>query len=40
MLDMKTAEKSTIIVAMHDYVQAYRLGDHFLVIEHGKFVPL
>jgi tungstate transport system ATP-binding protein len=39
-LDMKTAEKSTIIVVTHDRAQARRLGDHPLVMAHGKIVPL
>lgn len=40
MLDMKSAGKSTIIVVTHDPAQARRLGDHLLVMEHGKIVPL
>jgi tungstate transport system ATP-binding protein len=39
-LGMKTARKSTIIVVTHDPAQAQRLGDHLLVMEHGKLVPL
>jgi ABC-type proline/glycine betaine transport system ATPase subunit len=38
-LDMKTAGKSTIILVTHDPAQAQRLGDHLLVMEHGKLVP-
>jgi tungstate transport system ATP-binding protein len=40
MLDMKSLGKSTIIVVTHDPAQARRLGNHLLVIEHGKIVPL
>ena len=40
MLDMKSLGKSTIIVVTHDPAQARRLGDHILVMEHGKIVPL
>ena len=39
-LGMKTAGKSTIIVVTHDPAQARRLGDHPLVMAHGKIVPL
>lgn len=37
--DMKIAGKSTIIVVTHDPAQARRLGDHLLVMEHGRIVP-
>jgi len=37
-LDMKTAGKSTIIVVTHNPAQARRLGDHLLVMEHGKII--
>jgi tungstate transport system ATP-binding protein len=40
MLDMKSLGKSTIIVVTHDPAQARRLGNHLLVMEHGKIVPL
>jgi tungstate transport system ATP-binding protein len=39
-LGMKTAGKSTIIVVTHDPAQARRLGDHLLVMDNGKLVPL
>jgi tungstate transport system ATP-binding protein len=39
-LDLKSAGKSTIIVVTHDPAQAHRLGDHLLVMENGKIVPL
>ena len=39
-LDMKTAGKSTIIVVTHDPAQARRLGDHLLVMDNGRIVPL
>jgi tungstate transport system ATP-binding protein len=39
-LGMKSLGKSTIIVVTHDPAQARRLGDHLLVMEHGKIVPL
>ncbi|MFZ5448961.1 MAG: ATP-binding cassette domain-containing protein [Thermodesulfobacteriota bacterium] len=39
-LGMKTAGKSTIIVVTHDPAQARRLGDHLLVMEHGKIVSI
>jgi tungstate transport system ATP-binding protein len=39
-LDMKTAGKSTIIVVTHDPAQARRLGDHLLVMEHGRIIPM
>lgn len=39
-LKMKTAGKSTIIVVTHDPAQARRLGDHLLVMEHGRIKPL
>ena len=37
---MKTAGKSTIIVVTHDPAQARRLGDHPLVMHHGRIDPL
>jgi tungstate transport system ATP-binding protein len=40
MLDMKSLGKSTIIVVTHDPAQARRLGDHLLVMDNGKLVPL
>ena len=40
MLDMKSLGKSTIIVVTHDPAQAHRLGDHLLVMDNGKIVPL
>jgi tungstate transport system ATP-binding protein len=39
-LNLKTARKSTIIVVTHDPVQARRLGDHLLVMDKGRIVPL
>jgi len=39
-LDMKVAGKSTIIVVTHDPAQARRLGDHLLVMEHGRIIPM
>jgi tungstate transport system ATP-binding protein len=39
-LDMKTAGKSTIILGTHDPAQARRLGDHLLVLDNGRLVPL
>ena len=39
-LDMKSAGKSTIIIVTHDPAQARRLGNHFLVMDNGKIVPL
>jgi tungstate transport system ATP-binding protein len=40
MLDMKSGGKSTIIVVTHDPAQARRLGDHLLVMDNGRIVPL
>jgi tungstate transport system ATP-binding protein len=39
-LDMKTAQKSTIIVVTHDHAQARRLGHQPLVMDHGAILPL
>ncbi len=38
-LNMKTAEKSTIILVTHDPAQAHRLADHVLVMDNGRIVP-
>jgi tungstate transport system ATP-binding protein len=38
--NLKTARKSTIIVVTHDPAQARRLGDHLLVMDNGRIVPL
>ncbi|MFA5111425.1 MAG: ATP-binding cassette domain-containing protein [Desulfobaccales bacterium] len=39
-LNMKTAEKSTIILVTHDPGQAQGLADHVLVMDNGRIVPL
>jgi tungstate transport system ATP-binding protein len=39
-INLKTAGKSTIIVVTHDPAQARRLGDHLLVMDNGRIVPL
>jgi tungstate transport system ATP-binding protein len=37
---LKSARKSTLIVVTHDPDQARRLGDHSLVMDHGRIAPL
>jgi len=39
-LGLKTERKTTIIVVTHDPAQARRLGDHTLVMDHGRLQPL